>query len=157
MKCKRLLLLPGLTCIILPLCLKQLQKVAWIALMYFSGTFMILANFPSVSTFFHKKPLYVEDLEMAFGESIDRRFKIVYEFLMMLSMSILVAGFADYIWMYGLTKRSPVEILGLVGGNITVYLKFQNIIGKALLKICFCLKQREENKQLQQETVEEDS
>lgn len=146
MKCKRVLILPGLCCIALPWFLPALQQLAWIAVFYFVGSFMMLTNFPYFSTMLHSKPVYVDDLSIQVSSNnIDTRFKTVYELIMVFFLSGLIAVFADYIYLNGINVP-PLEFIGIVGGNISVYLRIQNTVGKILLKLCFCLKRREENR-----------
>ena len=82
-KCKRLLIIPGITCWVLPFCVVELRVLAWIALLYFLGSFMLLVNFPYFSTMLHSRPIYYEDLRISDDTNApDDRFKLVYEMIM---------------------------------------------------------------------------
>jgi hypothetical protein len=145
-KYKRILIIPGITFIILPLIVDEVRLVAWIALLYFFGSFMLLINFPQLSTMLQSKPIYYEDLLITdeTRENSDNRFKITYELTMIFFLSILISTLGDYIYINGITNKQPVELLGIIGGNISIYLRLQNIIGKTLLKIFYFCKTRKE-------------
>lgn len=140
MKYKRALIPFGLASLVSPVVFVELRNVMWVAVLYFLGSFCLLINFPSLSITLHSKPLYVEDL---IDERNDDRFKMVYEVLMIFLMSTMIAGFAEYIFLRNLSDRSPAEIVAILGGNLTIYLKMQNITGQIMLKACVCLRNRE--------------
>ena len=142
-KCKRFLLVPSASLFIVPVFFQQLRNVIWIAVMYFFGTLLLLINFPYLSTRLHSQPIFVEDLVM----NNDMRYKRVYEIIMVFFLSMLVAIFADYLYMKGI-NTSPFEFLALIGGNSSLYLRIQDTVGKIILKIAYHYKSKEE------ETVE---
>ena len=142
-KCKRLLLLPSAAMFIVPIFLKQLQNVVGIASMYFTGSLFLLINFPCLSTRLHSKPIFIEDLVM----ENDMRYKKVYEMLMIFFLSVLLAIFADYLYVKGV-NTSPFEFLALIWGNSSLYLRLQDVVGKIILKIAYYYKNREENEML---------
>ncbi len=142
-KCKRLLLLPSAAMFIVPIFLKQLQNVVGIASMYFTGSLFLLINFPCLSTRLHSKPIFIEDLVM----ENDMRYKKVYEMIMIFFLSVLLAIFADYLYVKGV-NTSPFEFLALIGGNSSLYLRLQDVVGKIILKIAYYYKNREENEML---------
>ena len=141
--CKRFLLVPSASLFIVPVFFQQLRNVIWIAVMYFFGTQLLLINFPYLSTRLHSQPIFVEDLVM----NNDMRYKRVYEIIMVFFLSMLVAIFADYLYMKGI-NTSPFEFLALIGGNSSLYLRIQDTVGKIILKIAYHYKSKEE------ETVE---
>ena len=57
-------------------------------------------------------------------------------------MSVMMGALADYMYI-SIGERPAIECLGIIGGNISVYLRVQNITGKVLLKICYYCKNRE--------------
>jgi hypothetical protein len=133
---------------VLPFCVVELRVLAWIALLYSLGSFMLLVNFPYFSTMLHSRPIYYEDLRISDDTNApDDRFKLVYEMIMIFFLSILIGAMADYVYLnvYNLT---PIEFLGIVGGNLSVYLRIQNIVGKVLLKCCYFIKHRQETREL---------
>ena len=142
-KCKRLLLLPSAAMFIVPIFLQQLQNVVGIASMYFTGSLFLLINFPCLSTRLHSKPIFIEDLVM----ENDMRYKKVYEMIMIFFLSVLLAIFADYLYVKGV-NTSPFEFLALIGGNSSLYLRLQDVVGKIILKIAYYYKNREENEML---------
>ena len=140
---KRLLLLPSAAMFIVPIFLQQLQNVVVIASMYFTGSLFLLINFPCLSTRLHSKPIFIEDLAM----ENDMRYKRVYEMIMIFFLSALLAIFADYLYVKGV-NTSPFEFLALIGGNSSLYLRLQDVVGKIILKIAYYYKNREENEML---------
>ncbi len=125
---------------ILPFLVDDVRNVIWIAVLYFIGSLFVLLNFPALSLAPQSKPFYITDLVE--NES-DKRFVAVYETLMIIVMSGMMAAFADYIYLRDVENKSATEILAIVGGNVTVYLKIQSITGKIMLKFCVCWRNRE--------------
>ena len=89
------------------------------------------------------------------GES-DNSFRYIYMGVMNVLLAGVTAGFADFILMKGLEDKAIVEILAIIGGNMALYIKIQNIIGKVLLHICYYVKQREVVRKMSEEMVVED-
>ena len=139
-KCKRLLLPFAIGFVSLPFFLEMFRNVIWIAVLYFTGSLLILLNFPFLSIYPHSKPFYISDF---IKEDNDRRFVAVYKVFMILVMSGMASAFADYIFMREITKKSVTEIMAIIGGNMAIYLKIQSITGKIMLKVCVCLRNRE--------------
>jgi hypothetical protein len=148
MKCdikyKRVLIPPGILCLCLPFFVDEVQAVLWIALLYFVGSFMLLINFPYFSVMLHSKPIYYEDLSIIKTSThhIDTRFKTSYKLLMIFCMSVMMGALADYMYI-SVGERPAIECLGIIGGNMAIYLRIQNMTGKVLLKICYYCKTRE--------------
>jgi hypothetical protein len=136
----------------LPFFLEEVRNVIWIAVLYFVGSLFLLLNFPALSLAPQSKPFYITDLV---ENENDRRFVAVYEVLMIIAMSGMMSAFADYIYLRDMTNKSATEILAIIGGNITVYLKIQSITGKIMLKVCVCWRNRERS--LSEEAVGEES
>jgi hypothetical protein len=74
-------------------------------------------------------------------------YKKVYEIIMIFFLSLLVAIFADYLYVKGI-NTSPFEFLALIGGNSSLYLRLQDMVGRIILKIAYHYKSKE------QETLE---
>ena len=75
------------------------------------------------------------------------QFKLVYEMVMIFFLSLLIGAMADYVYLNG-DNLSPIEFVGIVGGNLSVYLRIQNGVGKVLLKLCYFIKHRQESREL---------
>jgi hypothetical protein len=130
--------------ITLPVFLKdELINYITIPIFYFFGTYFIFVNFPSVSEKFQQKPIYLEDLADNSGIVVKNKFKNIYGCLMNFVLAILFASFAEYVIIQGIRDKAIVEIMAIVGGNLALYVKTQQTIGKVLLKICHCLKEKE--------------
>lgn len=106
----------------------------------FFGSYFFFLNFPSIGELLHTKPIYVDDLVLSLDDSEDHTFKQIYSAVMNLILSILVAGFSEYIIIQGVRDKSIIEICGIIGGNLSLYMKTQNVIGKLLLNLCNKLK-----------------
>ena len=61
---------------------------------------------------------------------------------MIFCMSVMMGALADYMYI-SVGERPAIECLGIIGGNMSIYLRVQNITGKVLLKICYYCKNRE--------------
>ena len=141
-KNKRFLLPFGLTSIIIPFFFQDyLIHYLWFPLLYLFGSFIIFFNFPVLVEYTHNKPLYLEDLTIQ--ETDNNKFRKIYIITMTFLLSILVSGISEYIIINGIRNKPIIELLGIIGGNISIYLNVQNVTGKILLKFFYFLKQRE--------------
>ena len=121
----------------------ELMNFYSIPVFYFFGSYFFFLNFPSIGEILHGKPIYVQDLIVNNDNSsvIDHSFKKTYTVLMNFILAVLFSLFSEYILIKGIEEKPVVEILGIVGGNISLYLKAQNTIGKILLKLCYSMKE----------------
>ena len=133
----------------LPFVFKENLMFATVPLFYFLGLYFILLNFPKITESINKKPLYIEDLkDEIYGEN--SKFYYSYVVLMNFILAALFAGLAEYVLVKGLKNKPVAEILAVVGGNISLYMKIQHSSGKIILKICNCCK----NYMLKKQNVE---
>ena len=111
---------------------------------FFISCLIIITNFPYIIELLYAKPLYIEDLN---PDSIHTehtiKFRKTYYIAMNLCLSALFASISEYIIIQGINNKPVVEILAIVGGNIALFMKIQNFVGKFLLYICHCMKTRE--------------
>ena len=61
---------------------------------------------------------------------------------MIFCMSVMMGALADYMYI-SVGERPAIECLGIIGGNMAIYLRVQNMTGKVLLKICYYCKTQE--------------
>lgn len=109
---------------------------------YFFGSYFIFLNFPSIGENLHAKPIYVQDLIMVEDIENNEVFKKTYSIIMNVILAILFAFFSEYVIIKGIDDRPVVEICGIIGGNISIYMKAQNMVGKILLNFCYTMKER---------------
>ena len=148
----RLLLPVSATFITIPCIFReQFMNYYSFPIFYFFGSYFFFINFPSLSEMFHKKPIYIDDLIIrSQGLTIDtdkkliddNSFRKLYNVAMNCILSILFASFSEYVILQGVKTRSIIEICGIIGGNISLYIKVQNSIGKILLKVFYTQKER---------------
>ena len=123
----------------LPFIFKENLMFATVPLFYFLGLYFIFLNFPKIIESVNKKPLYLEDLkDEIYGTN--QKFYKSYVVLMNFILSALFAGLAEYIFVKGIRNKPIAEVLAVIGGNISLYLKFQHTCGSLILKLCHCCK-----------------
>ena len=71
---------------------------------------------------------------------------------MNLVLALLFAAFADYVIIKGVRDVPLTGILAIIGGNISLYMKTQDSVGKTLVGAIHILKTNEETKQLEDST-----
>ena len=146
----RLLLPISIVCFILPVLAKDVfLNVIAIPLLYFMGSYFIFINFPTVAESLHAKPIYIEDLILKEEEREERddvTFKRFYSITLNVVLACLFAACSEYVIMQGIRDKPVLEILGIIGGNLSLYFKVQNSVGKMLLCVCHSIKRKEENK-----------
>jgi hypothetical protein len=119
-----------------------------IPFIYFTSSYIFFLNFPSLVASLQKRPLYLDDLilDSEDGDLRDNRFRKAHSLVMNFILAGLFAAFSEYVIIQGIRKKPIMEILGLVGGNLSLYFKIQHMAGKMLLRLCHCLKEQEVTK-----------
>lgn len=123
---------------------KDLLLYTTLPLFYFLGLYFFLLNFPGLAESLHKRPLYLEDLEIArLGTATpDRTFQNIYSIIMNFLLAALFAGLAEYIILNDIREKPIVEAFGVIGGNLGLYYKIQTTLGKVMIWICHKYKLR---------------
>ncbi len=123
---------------------KDLLLYTTIPLFYFLGLYFFLLNFPGLVESLHKRPLYMEDLEIArLGAATpDRTFQHIYSIVMNFILAALFAGLTEYVILNDVREKPIVEALGVIGGNLGLYYKIQNTVGGIMICICHKYKLR---------------
>lgn len=145
----RILLPISVVFFVLPIIFKDLfLNIITIPLFYFFGSYFIFLNFPFISESLHKKPIYVEDLILRQPEihENDITFQRLYSIIMNIVLAGLFSLFSEYVIIQGIHDKPILELLGIIGGNFTLYFKVQNSAGKVLLYVCHVIKKREERR-----------
>jgi hypothetical protein len=138
MKAKRYTLIVVPPIIILPV-IYQDYLYDYIPLFYLFGVYIILINFPNISTYLHTRPIYVNDLiEMDEWDEIyvskaKYNFRSTYVVVMNVFLALLVSILTEYALVKEIHDKPYVEIFGLFGGILSIYIKIQNVFGKLLL------------------------
>lgn len=100
------------------------------------STASILLNFPKIIHFLHGKSVGYEDLkdENAVDTYMKRRFQRAFEITITITLAILMGALIDYyLDRYQNTELSNLEILGVMGGFMSLLYKIEDFIGKILL------------------------
>lgn len=141
----RLLLPVSGTLVVIPIFFsEQLNGRIFTSIFYFLGIYFFLLNFPRLCEIMNDKPIYIEDLVITTEGDNRHKFKNAYVNIMILVLSILCALFVQYISSRSLYEKPLIEILGIIGGNLILYVKIQNIVGRIFINICHCVKEQHE-------------
>ena len=91
--------------------------------------------FPSLSTSLFSRPLYYEDLMDKFADdNRNRKYQTYFKIINSLYSAILASAIIDYVvFKYDQTGLSYFEILGVIGGVLGMFKKWQLLIGKYIM------------------------
>jgi hypothetical protein len=131
----------------------------------FISLFILTWNFPSLSKSFYMRPIYYEDLynekmditiedlskkKILYNIELSKKFKdkflVIQQFILSLTLAIIIEYFS---LKYNQKIYSISEILGMIGGILSLYLKLINIIGKTSLSLLYKMKIKEKKKLLE--------
>lgn len=133
----KIYLLPlSITLFILPFCVDAIQTVIWFGLFHFVSVFLFMHIFPDVLLFFQSKPIYVEDIEHI-RKPFSKSYICSYTYILNISSSILWGLCVDYMVLKHIFNKPFVEALGIIGGNIALFSKVQQILGNVLLNMYY--------------------
>jgi DNA-directed RNA polymerase beta' subunit len=141
----RILLLFAVGFFTLPMVFREeLMNYLAFPIFYFFGSYMVFINFPSIGKILHTKPIYINDLTIIYNNKHrDNTLKKIYMVIMNLILAILFAMFSEYIIIKGIKEKPIIEIFAIIGGNLSLYVKIQSIVGDILLKFCYKIKDTE--------------
>lgn len=120
------------------------QSIYYVTASVILSTISILLNFPKIIHFLHGRSVSYEDLEdeNAVGTRMKRRFQRAFEITITATLAILMAALIDYyLDRFNNTELSSLEILGVIGGFMSLLHKIEDVIGKVLLVGLHCYKQ----------------
>jgi hypothetical protein len=104
----------------------------------------MLLNVPKIGSSLQGKPAYIEDLIITDEYGVaDDSFKKTYVVVMNLILAVLLAASSEYVVIQGIANKPVIEIVGLVGGVLSLYVKMQNTSGRILLYIFHKVKKNE--------------
>jgi hypothetical protein len=152
---KYFLTVPLTFIIMIPIFPEQLVNYWYITSMAFFSSWIIFWNVPEIGQCLQSKPLYVEDLIIQ-GDNIGANYKFMkyYTNSTNFCLALLVTTMADYTFFKNNGNRGLIEITGVIGGVLSLYLKCQQIIAKILLRICYYIKKREEFSKMMSSGIE---
>jgi hypothetical protein len=107
---------------------------------YFTASYIIFLNFPCISESMHRKPVYYEDLTINREGVENNTFQRVYSIVMNFILAIIFSAVSEYVIIQGVDDKPLAEITAVVGGNIFLFVKIQDAVGKVLLYMCFYIK-----------------
>jgi hypothetical protein len=143
---KRLLLAIPVAFVATASSVKDLAYITWFAA---TGTsiscVIILWNFPVLTKIMHLKPTYFEDLEddRQVDSKTKTRFQNYFTLISTVFLSCVVGTMAFYTSdRIHDTPLTPVELVGMLGGGISLYGKCQDKIGRILLASLTWVKNR---------------
>ena len=141
----RLLLPVSGALFVLPFIFEKDLLYTTLPLLYFLALYFFLLNFPGIAESLHRKPLYLEDLEIARLDSgtPDNSFQRIYSIIMNFLLAVLFAGLAEYIILQDIKDKPIVEVAAIIGGNLGLYYKIQGIMGKIMIGLCHLAKMKE--------------
>lgn len=118
------------------------NELAWSrSLVYISCTtslaiYSLLLNFPSIVRRVHSRPLYYNDLED--DTYVDPAIRMRFQYLFIIILQITLSFIASILIYYYYDKMhtstlSGIEMVGVLGGFVSLLLKLENFIGKIVL------------------------
>jgi hypothetical protein len=102
------------------------------------ASYVFLINFPAVIQMSHTRPLNFQDLEddNHVNPLIRKRFQVMFIITLQIFGALMITGMVDYyMYRYENTSLSKFEIMGVVGGFISLISKVERIVGKGLLSL----------------------
>lgn len=139
----RLLLPISIGCFLIPIFVQDLLNYIYTPILYFFGFYFILLNFPVIINVLYSHPIYIEHLEEKITDNkAEHRFKKLYISGMNIVVALLFCGFTEYTLVKGIKNKSVIEILAIIGGTQSLFIRTQNIVGNLLLNLCHCFKIR---------------
>jgi len=145
---------------------ENFQNIFYIFIASFVSSFILVFTFPQITRMIYKKPIYFEDLYLDDKEQIKNHIKILHnientkkfqnnfilsqQIMMALAISLII----EYLT-YKIINNSyeTMELLGLLGGLISLYVKIITIIGKLFLGFLYYQKKKEKERLLKQYNI----
>ena len=102
-----------------------------------------LYNFQYFTIFFHEKPVYFEDLKdtnnkINFNPTENIKFQNTFIFIHQITLSIAFVVIIDFFYhRLHNVKLTLIQILGIVGGFISLYQRITSLLGNLLIEILY--------------------
>lgn len=107
--------------------------------------YLILYNYPYFLKSIHTKPLYFEDLEDndAIDSEVKRKFQKTFLIIINFILPFIASAIVDYmVYRFRDSSLSWFEVLGFVGGMISLYRSIWDHVGRFLLMYLMDKKQK---------------
>ena len=124
--------------------------------------FIFIWIFPYLSKILYTKPIYFEDLDdnnenkiiknkILYNIELSKKFKDRFIILQQILASITFGLVVEYIYYRShRNEYRPMELLGLIGGILSLLAKVIRLSGKGMLSILYKLKQKEKERLLEE-------
>ncbi len=102
------------------------------------ATYALLLNFPSIVRRVHSRPLYYNDLEddKYVDPAIRQRFQYLFIFILQITLTVIISGLIYYYYdKMHVSKLTSIEMIGVLGGFVSLLLKIEHAIGKLALSL----------------------
>jgi len=110
----------------------------------FISSWALFINFPQLAGWIHTKPLYVEDLRVQHRKQ--QLFLTWYTQVSNFLLAIVMMGVIDYtfaIQKQHENKKTVMEVCGIIGGVLALYLKIESVVGMCILHFVYRIKEHE--------------
>lgn len=122
------------------------KELVWSKTLYYiipsSGisTFVLLFNFPRIVAAIHSKPFYYNDLKNnKMNFETKRQYQWIFIAILQVTITIVISVLSFYYYdRFHATTLSGMEVIGVLGGMLSLLLKIEHVIGRLAL---FILKQ----------------
>lgn len=133
--CKRSLLI---ICPAPALVLIHINSLNWCRTMYYVipatmiSTFIILLNFPNIVKLAHSRPIYYDDLDTA--NVVQAKYQQIFVISLQITITLIMSGMCYYYYnRFHNSTLTNMELLGVLGGYLSILMKVERVIGKILL------------------------
>ena len=113
----------------------------------FLSAYAVLCNFPQLGSWIHTKPLHVDDLHVP--DSRKQSVLMWYTYITNFLLALVITGIMD--WTFSIKQEhrraDTFEILGILGGVLSLYLKTESVVALSLLHLAFRHKKRRGERQ----------
>jgi len=119
-----------------PLFLEDLRTVLYVTPCTILGSYIVLYHCPYFLKSMHTRPLYFEELEDngEIDKALKKRFQDIFLKVINVVLAIVMGAIVDYaFYRFHDSKLSWFEILGLMGGMLSLYRSAWDHIGRILL------------------------
>lgn len=125
----------------------------------FISSSIVFWNFPSLSRLGYTKPVYFEDLnennkkiikrKIMSNIELSKKFQNRFIYIQQLILATTISLIVDYaVQRYQYSTQAIAEVLGSIGGLISLYIKLTRFLGRMLLSFLYYIKKREKEKLL---------
>lgn len=109
----------------------------------FISVLSFLYNFQCFTIFFHEKPIYFEDLKdtnnkVNFNPTANLKFQNTFIFIHQITLSMAFVVIIDFFYhRLHTVNLTLIQVLGIIGGFISLYQKITSLLGNILIEILY--------------------